>query len=127
VSDKKKVLIIDDDIDFTESIATLLDHSGYCVLTALDADEGVRLASAERPDVILCDVIMRERTEGFFAVQRLRRTVGLEQTPIFVVSSVYANEPSFKVEPDKSWLGHDEFIAKPIDPRELLRKIEQVV
>jgi CheY-like chemotaxis protein len=127
VSDKKKVLIIDDDVDFTESIATLLGLSGYHVFKALDADEGLRVASAEKPDVILCDVIMRERTEGFFAVQRLRRTAGLEQTPIFVVSSVYANEPSFKVEPDQSWLSYDEFIAKPVDPRELLRKIEQVV
>jgi CheY-like chemotaxis protein len=127
VSEKKKVLIIDDDVDFSESIATFLDLSGYQALQAFDADEGVKLATAEKPDVILCDVIMRERTAGFFAVQRLRRTPGLEQIPILMVSSVYAHEPTFRIEPDKSWLPHDGFMKKPIDPRELLEKIEQVV
>jgi CheY-like chemotaxis protein len=125
VSVKKKVLIIDDDVDFIESIATFLELSGYAVLKARDADEGVKLATAEKPNVILCDVMMRERTEGFFAVQRLRHTPGLEQTPIFMVSSVYATVPSFRIEPDKSWLAHDEFIEKPVDPRALLEKIEQ--
>jgi CheY-like chemotaxis protein len=125
VSVKKKILIIDDDIDFTESITTFLELNGYIVFQAADADEGVKLAAAEKPDVILCDVMMRERTEGFFAVQRLRRTPGLEHTRIFMVSSVYAAVPSFRIGPDRSWLAHDEFIEKPVDPRVLLEKIRQ--
>jgi DNA-binding response OmpR family regulator len=122
--DKKKILIIDDDVDFSESIATFLDLHGFTVFQARAADQGIALAAAVRPDLILCDVMMKERTEGFFAVQQLRRTPGVEQTPIFMVSSVYAAVPSFRIEPEQSWLAHDEFITKPFDPIDLLARIE---
>ena len=123
----KKILIIDDDKDFAESIATFLDLHGYTTLRAPDGTEGVKLAASERPDLIICDIMMKERTEGFFTIQELRRTPGVEKTPILVASSVYAAVPSFTTEPDASWLAHDEFISKPVDPDMLLRKIEEVV
>lgn len=124
---KKTVLIIDDDVDFSESIATFLNLHGYHVLQACNGDEGLAQAASERPDIILCDVMMKERTEGFFLVQQLRRTPGLETTPIFVVSSVYTTVPSFRVVPEQSWLAHDEFITKPFDPEALLARIESTV
>ncbi|HEY0672732.1 MAG TPA: response regulator [Longimicrobiales bacterium] len=120
----KKILIIDDDVDFTDSIATLLEGAGHEVLRARDGDEGVALALAARPDVIVCDVMMKERTEGFFTIQRLRRIPGLEHTRIVVVSSVYDAIPAFKVEPQQSWLRHDAFMQKPVDADELLRLVE---
>jgi CheY-like chemotaxis protein len=123
----KRVLIIDDDADFSESVATLLQHSGYQVLRAGNGDEGVALAAAEKPDVILCDIVMKERTEGFFAIQRLRRTPGVENTPILVISSVYEALPFFTVKPDASWLGHNAFLRKPVDPNALLQMVEQAV
>jgi CheY-like chemotaxis protein len=123
----KKVLIIDDDVDFSESLATLLKHSGHTVLQAHDGDEGVTVATREKPDVILCDVMMKERTEGFFAIQRLRRTPGVEDTPILVISSVYQAVPNFQVPPEKSWLAHNAFMQKPVDPDALLRMIEEAV
>lgn len=122
----KKVLIIDDDDDFAESIGTFLELHGHVVVRAADGDRGVTLAAAERPDIILCDVMMKERTEGFFTVQRLRRTPGVENTPILIISSVYSAVPTFQVEPDASWLAHDEFLSKPVDPDELLKRVEAV-
>lgn len=121
----KTILIIDDDVDFAESIATFLELHGYGVWRARDGDEGVAMASLKRPDLILCDIMMKERTEGFFTVQRLRRTPGVEQTPIVMVSSVYAAVPEFQTPPDAKWLGHNEFLAKPLDPDQLLASIER--
>lgn len=120
----KKILIIDDDPDFAESIQTYLRLNGHEVEWARHGTEGVSMAARLRPDVILCDVMMRERTEGFFTVQELRRTPGVENARIFVVSSIYASIPSFRVDPDWTWLAQDEFISKPIDPEVLLNKIE---
>lgn len=120
----KKVLIIDDDTDFAESVMTLLKHSGYRVLRARDGEEGLTLAAAEKPDVILCDVMMKERTEGFFTIQSLRRTPGIEDTPILVISSVYDSLPFFKAPPERSWLNHDAFLRKPINPEALLEMVE---
>ena len=85
-----KVLIVDDDRDFTASLTTFLQSQGFSVLQAEDGKRGLALAKAEHPDLVIMDVMMNERTEGFFAVQEFRRTPGLEEVPIFVVSSLFA-------------------------------------
>jgi CheY-like chemotaxis protein len=120
----RKVLIIDDDADFTEAVGVYLEAHGYLVVSAANGRDGLRLAKAESPDVILMDVVMEERTEGFFTLQQLRRTPGLEHTPVFVVSSIYTSVPGFSLTPDKSWLRHDDFIAKPVDLPRLVTSIE---
>jgi len=120
----RKVLIIDDDADFTEALGVYLQTHGFQVISAANGREGLRLAKAEAPDVVLMDVVMDERTEGFFTLQQLRRTPGLEQTPVFVVSSIYGSVPGFGVTPEKSWLRHDDFIAKPVDLPRLVELLE---
>jgi CheY-like chemotaxis protein len=118
----KSILIVDDDTDFAEALASFLEANGYRVLRATSGAAGVAAAREQRPDLILMDVMMEERTEGFFRVQELRRTRELADTPIFVISSIYAVE-QFMVEPQRSWLGHDEFFSKPVDVPMLLRQI----
>jgi len=125
MSTQKKILIIDDDPDFAESIATFLELHGHSVVHTGNSAEGLTLAAALRPDVILCDVMMKERTEGFFTAQQLRRTPGVEHARILMLSSIYTTVPSFRVTPDASWLAHSEFMAKPVDPEKLLAKIEE--
>ncbi len=121
----KKILIVDDDADFVEALSSFLEANDYQVLQAGDGSEGLRVAKAEHPDLILMDVMMRERTEGFFTVQEMRRTPGLEDTPVFILSSIYSQIPGFRITPEASWLAHDEFFAKPVDPPQLLEKIRQ--
>jgi CheY-like chemotaxis protein len=120
----RKVLIIDDDADFRSAVGVFLKTRGYAVEEAPNGREGLRMAIAHRPDLILMDVMMEERTEGFFTLQQIRRTSGLEHTPVFVVSSIYSNVPGFGIDPAHSWLRHDEFIAKPIDLADLVERIE---
>jgi CheY-like chemotaxis protein len=120
----RKVLIIDDDADFRTAVGVFLKTRGYAVEEAPNGREGLRMVVAHRPDLILMDVMMEERTEGFFTLQQIRRTAGLEHTPVFVVSSIYSNVPGFGIDPAHSWLRHDEFIAKPIDVTDLVERIE---
>lgn len=124
---KKKILIVDDDVDFSEALSSFLESNGFQVLRASDGGEGLKLAKAERPDLVLMDVVMRERTEGFFTVQEIRHTPGLETTPIFVLTSLYSVVPGFRVNPEASWLAHDAFFAKPVDLTELLTKVNQTL
>jgi twitching motility two-component system response regulator PilH len=119
---RKTILIVDDDADFAEALAAFLEANGYHVLRAHTGADGVALARLESPDLILMDVMMQERTEGFFRVQELRRTQELAATPIFVISSLYSVE-QFAIEPSRAWLGHDEFFRKPVDVPMLLRQI----
>ena len=77
------VLIVDDDPDFLDALSSFLEANRYRVIKARSGAEGVFRARLERPDLVIMDVVMGERTEGFFAVQELRRTPGMEEAPIF--------------------------------------------
>jgi two-component system alkaline phosphatase synthesis response regulator PhoP len=122
---KKKILIVDDDADFIEALAFFLEKNGLEVIKARDGRQGLKLAKMERPDLILVDIMMTERTEGLFTVQEMRRTKELAATPVFVTSALYARMPEFRVAPDSGWLASDEFFAKPVDMALLLSKIRQ--
>jgi DNA-binding response OmpR family regulator len=110
-----RILIIDDDADFGTSVASFLEANGYQVSQARSGREGLRQALVEHPDLILMDVMMGERTEGLFAVQQLRRMPELSGVPVFIVTSLYASVPGFRIEPSAQWLAHDAFFAKPLD------------
>ena len=125
MNEPKKVLIIDDDIDFVRAIRTLLESSGFVVQSASSGREGINLAQTSNPDLILLDVMMSERTEGFFVLQEMRRIPSLSRTPIIVVSSIYTEEPIFRVDPEAGWLPANLFLAKPIDPARLLAEVRR--
>ncbi len=122
---QRKVLIVDDDADFRTALSTFLEAQGYRVIQASDGRQGLALAKMERPDLILMDIIMTERTEGFFSVQEIRHEEELKDVPVFVLTSLYSKEPEFQVPPDKAWLAHDEFFSKPVDLTLLAEKIRQ--
>lgn len=122
-----KILIVDDDDDFVASLSAFLESRGYRLITARDGRAGLRLAKQERPDLIIMDIMMNERTEGLFTVREIRRAAGLGDVPIFVVSSLYSKVPDFDIPPAGEWLAHDEFLPKPIDMARLLEKIRSRV
>jgi DNA-binding response OmpR family regulator len=122
-----RILVVDDDRDFVEAVRTLLSHAGYEVLTAHDGRAGVARARDARPDLIMVDIMMDERTEGFFTVQELRRAPELAGTPIIVVSAVYDRVPEFTIPPDRSWLAHDAFLPKPVAPDTLLARVRETL
>lgn len=127
MSEKKKILIIDDDRDFVAAVRALLEHAGYAVRTAPNGTEGVDAAKTYAPDLVLLDVMMNERTEGFFTLQAMRGVPALERTPIAIVSSVYTEFPNFRVDPRAGWLPADEFLAKPVEPETLLREVARLI
>ncbi len=123
--DAKRILIVDDDRDFVEAVSCFLEANGFNVLRAHSGDEGIKAAKLERPDLILMDIMMSERTEGFFAIQEIRRDPELRSVPIFVLSSLCTRLPDFEIPSSGGWLAHDMFLAKPVDTLRLLEKIRQ--
>ncbi|HEV56840.1 MAG TPA: response regulator [Phycisphaerales bacterium] len=121
-----KVLIVDDDMDLVESMANLLEAKGYVVFTASNGEEGVDMAKAERPDLILLDVMMTTKDEGFNVARRLREVEELRGTPVVMVSGVRKemNLP-FGFEPDDTWLPVKQFLEKPVKPEVLLKAVAE--
>jgi CheY-like chemotaxis protein len=127
MSKPKTVLIIDDDADFVRAIGALLASAGYTVGSASNGHEGLALAKQTLPDLILLDVMMTERTEGFFTLQQIRAVPSLRQTPVIVASSIYTDQPVFKVNPEAGWLPADLFLPKPVDPARLIRESARLI
>ena len=126
MSEPKTILIIDDDPDFVRAMRHLLESRGHLIRSASDGQQGFDAARDIRPDLILLDVMMRERTEGFFTLERIRSTPAIRSTPVIIISSIYTDVPSFRVDPEAGWLPADLFLPKPVDPARLLAEVSRL-
>ena len=123
----KKVLVIDDDADFREATTTLLEAKGYSVITAENGQIGFDEAKSKLPAVILLDVMMTNKSEGFDIARSLQKDTRTAKIPIILVTGIRKemNLP-FGFEPDNNWLPVKTVLEKPIKPDQLLKAIEEV-
>lgn len=121
-----KVLMIDDDPEFVEAISNLLDAKGYDVHTASNGKEGVAKAKVIHPDIILLDVMMTTKNEGFNVARELHEDEKLRDTPIVIMTGIRRemNLP-FGFEPDETWLPVKRVLEKPVKPEVLLTAISE--
>jgi CheY-like chemotaxis protein len=122
VSPRKKILLVDDSKTSIFVERMILKSRPYDLLVASDGEEAVRTAEAERPDLILMDVIM-PRMDGFAAVEEIRRRQAIQHTPIIMVST---RGESGNVETGFEQ-GCNDYVTKPIDATELLTKVENLI
>jgi len=148
----KKILIIDDDVDFVESEKLLLENNGFEVIAAFDGQEGYRKALDENPDLILLDVVMTTEDEGFQIAHRLKQDTAHAHIPIIILSSLKKGmRPSGPRTQERSvgtntYVGAggsaesgiypmqagssfpvDEYIEKPVDPQKLLSTLRRIL
>jgi CheY-like chemotaxis protein/phosphoribosyl 1,2-cyclic phosphodiesterase len=117
----KKVLIIDDDADYRKIIGEVLHLEGWSVLEAGDGEEGLEVVSRERPDVVLCDLLM-PRSNGFLVCRRIRNDFTLRHTKIVVTSG--RDYESDRLAAREA--GADDYLTKPIKPYDLLALIARL-
>jgi DNA-binding response OmpR family regulator len=117
---KKKILIVDDSKTALLIQTMLLKRESYDVVTAADGEEGIAKALAERPDLILLDVVM-PRLGGFEALKRLRAEAATRETPILLVTTRGEAE---NIEAGYA-AGCSDYVTKPIDASELVAKIKR--
>ena len=122
----QKVLMIDDDPEFVEAISNLLDAKGYDVHTASDGKEGIAKVRAENPDLILLDVMMTTKSEGFDVARELHEDPKLKDIPIIIMTGIRRemNLP-FGFEPDGTWLPVKRVLEKPVKPEVLLAAVSE--
>jgi two-component system alkaline phosphatase synthesis response regulator PhoP len=122
----QKVLMIDDDPEFVEAISNLLDAKGYDVHTASDGKEGITKVKAENPDLILLDVMMTTKSEGFDVAHALHDDPRLRDIPIIMLTGIRRemNLP-FGFEPDETWLPVKRVLEKPVKPEVLLAAVSE--
>jgi CheY-like chemotaxis protein len=124
-----KILIIDDDPDITEAMTVVLENRGYEVRNARDSVEGMEKLQQARPDLIILDVMMRTSQEGFELSRELKSNAEYKDIPILMLTAVKDKTGlDFKsAAGDQSWLPVEEFLDKPVKPKVLLEKVEDLL
>ncbi|MDB5253566.1 MAG: transcriptional regulator [Flaviaesturariibacter sp.] len=115
----KKILLIEDNDDLRENTAEILALSGYEVLTAADGKQGVEMALAGRPDLVLCDIMM-PGVDGYAVLHMLHSNEALKKLP-FIFLSAKSERSDFRRGME---LGADDYLTKPFSTTELLTAIE---
>lgn len=115
----KTILVIDDNNEIRENTAEILDLAGYKTLTAENGKKGVELALKEKPNLIVCDIMMPD-LDGYGVLHLLKKNPETENIPfIYVTAKTERNDFRKGME-----MGADDYITKPFDDLELLRAIE---
>jgi CheY-like chemotaxis protein len=124
-----KILIIDDDPDLVEVLRLTLEAGGYQVFSAASGAEGLERVKQVEPDVIILDVMMDYTTEGFQVSLALRNPepeseyAPYSDIPILMLTAIHETT-SLRFTPDGDYLPVDDFVEKPLEPSELLSKVE---
>lgn len=119
---KKKILIVDDDINDLKLLGLILERDGYEIATASGGVQGLTEAYAEAPDLILLDVLMPD-LDGLELAQRLRNDPTLEQVPIIMVTA--KSMPDDKLAGFQA--GASDYIIKPFSSDDLLGRVNTVL
>ena len=117
-----KILIIEDNPPNLELAADLLQAAGHTVVQATSAEEGLRLARAERPDLILMDVRL-PGMDGLDAVRVLKRDQGTRHIPTVALTAqaMKGDEEAARA------AGFDAYVTKPIDTRTFPRTLARLL
>jgi DNA-binding response OmpR family regulator len=115
----KSVLVIDDNPGIRENTAEILELAGYKTFTAENGKKGVEVAIKEKPDVIICDIMMPE-LDGYGVLHLLKKNAGTENIP-FVFLTAKTERSDFRKGME---MGADDYITKPFEEIELLNAIE---
>lgn len=121
---QKRILLIDDDPDFSLAHRLVLEGAGYIVDEAANGAEGLAKMAANRPDLILMDVMMTSPLEGYHTTRQISDDSALNRIPIVMVSSIASTQYA-QAFPTDQYLHIREFISKPIEPRKLLAKVKR--
>jgi CheY-like chemotaxis protein len=125
-----KILIIDDDPDMVLANRICLEGAGYEVISANNPADGRTMALAEKPDLVVLDVMMDTATAGFQLALELRGAEKSEQDkphiPILMLTAIHSTTP-LRFAPDEDYLPVDAFLDKPIEPEKLLKQVKDLL
>jgi len=122
MNSKGKILIVDDDPDALDTMAAILETRDYLVLTATSGREAINKARAEKPDLIILDVIMPD-PDGFETCKMIKEDGKIKDIPVILLTGlgiVGDMEKSFTA-------GANDFMLKPIDWDIFFSKIKKFI
>ena len=119
----RKVLLIDDDAFFLKVMADAFTASGFTVVTAGCGTDGIKTFQAERPDAVVCDLVM-PGMGGASTCQEIRRQAGAREPAIVLLTSMFKGAPHEHAEPE---MGARVHVPKSTHPLHIVIIVEQLL
>jgi CheY-like chemotaxis protein len=126
---KKRILVIDDDLDLLAAFRVILESQGYLIETATGGKDGYMKCMEWKPNLVILDVMMEHTDEGFRLASVLRDQEATERLPILMVTAVTQKAGVVPEYPTTagSWIPVDGFLEKPVPRDVLLKKVKELL
>ncbi len=127
MSSGTKILVIDDDPDLVEALKIILKTGSYRVISAFNGEKGLKKVRQENPDLIILDLLL-PKGNGDVICRELKGDPRYADIPILVLTAV-AEKVNTKLFPEHkiSSLPADDYVAKPIQPQDLLDRVKKLL
>ncbi len=126
---QEKILLVDDDPDILDALTMILEAKGYQVVTAQDGIKGLANLKAEKPDLLILDLLM-PKMDGFAVCKELQdpRWSKFKDMPILILTSVReeASRRRYELETGLE-LDVDDYVEKPVSPDVLLERVGKLI
>jgi DNA-binding response OmpR family regulator len=117
--EKKKILVVDDEVDLVKTIQFSLELEGYKVLVSYNGEDALNQARKENPDLILLD-IMLPKLDGYKVCRLLKFDEQYKHIPILMMTAKTQEKDKLMGKET----GANEYITKPFDMEELMEKVK---
>ncbi len=125
---KKKIMMVDDDVDLIAIFQPVLEKAGYEVATANDSKEGFELFKTFKPDAVFVDLAMEHFDSGFVLCHRIKSLPEGKSVPVIIMTAASHETGirfSTQTEEERRWIQADDYLDKPVPPKELLAYIAE--
>ncbi len=125
----QKILVVDDDPDILDAVTMILESQGYQVVTARDGIEGLANLKAEKPDLMVLDLLM-PKMDGWAVCKELQdpRWSKYKDIPILILTSVREDASRRRYELETGLeLDVDDYVEKPFNPDVLLERVSKLI
>jgi len=120
MSDKSKILVVDDEPDILKVVTFILKKTGYEIFSAVDGKEALKLIKDKRPDLILLDLRLPV-IDGYEVCRKVKSDDSLKAIPVLLLTASGVDSVAQKAQT----LGAEDFIIKPFSKEDLLKKINK--
>ena len=120
---KTKILLVGDDPFLSSMYSTKFELENFAVLAAEDGEKGLKLALAERPDIILLDILM-PKMNGFEVLEKLKENKETDSIPVILLTNLNQKD---EIEKGLSLGANDYLIKAHFMPSEVVDKIKKVI
>lgn len=127
-TEKKNILIVDDDMDYLNQIEMQVKSMGYDVNTAHGEKEAEKVLEQGKPDLAIIDLMMENKDSGFILCYKMKKK--FPSMPIIIASAVTSETGlnfGLETEEDKKWIHADKFLEKGIRKDQLEREISKLL